>query len=407
MEQQLTLWQRRTLSLLLDKYEGSKTYLETNLVKQNFRIPPSMVFPDYTSDFADLTLVTDFEQQLHELEAKGWIRCQRSKTRGEISGICAVPGYWPDYYQALNRVAKKDRQARLLEIYRAYETCIFLKNFGEQQCNRIAAGKTPQFDEEKACAILKLCLFLETNQTAILERELSVEVLGDTKLWEKQYRSTVCRLIRNTGKYDQLLSEIEEKREWEALLLEEFQVYANPSHVWIKGNAILTLKTGQKICVYEGFPMALSYEIVKELLSIEIKGNEVMTIENLASFNRIRIPNIFFLFLSGYHSKIKKDILVLIASQNPHLNWQHFGDIDPDGFDIVEHLRRSTKIPFKTYHMGITELQDYATYTKPLENNDRMKAASLLEIEEYAEVVQYMLDHDCKLEQEIISWKST
>ena len=57
--------------------------------------------------------------------------------------------------------------------------------------------------------------------------------------------------------------------------------------------------------------------------------------------------------------------------------------------------------------MGITELQDYATYTKPLENNDRMKAAPLLEIEEYAEVVQYMLDHDCKLEQEIISWKST
>lgn len=50
-------------------------------------------------------------------------------------------------------------------------------------------------------------------------------------------------------------------------------------------------------------------------------------------------------------------------------------------------------------------MEQYQAYTKPLNQNDRTKARTLLENETYAETAAYMLAHDCKLEQEIISFR--
>ena len=51
--------------------------------------------------------------------------------------------------------------------------------------------------------------------------------------------------------------------------------------------------------------------------------------------------------------------------------------------------------------MGIKELQKYAEYTKPLSENDRKRLPSLYE-SEFAPVIKYMLDNNCKLEQEAL-----
>lgn len=55
--------------------------------------------------------------------------------------------------------------------------------------------------------------------------------------------------------------------------------------------------------------------------------------------------------------------------------------------------------------MGTEELETYRDYCKPLEPNDVAKARSLIAAEEYPGVMEYLLAHNCKLEQEIISWK--
>ena len=55
--------------------------------------------------------------------------------------------------------------------------------------------------------------------------------------------------------------------------------------------------------------------------------------------------------------------------------------------------------------MGITELKEFSTYGKPLEKNDITKAESLISKGKYAEIMKYILYHNLKLEQEIISWK--
>ena len=55
--------------------------------------------------------------------------------------------------------------------------------------------------------------------------------------------------------------------------------------------------------------------------------------------------------------------------------------------------------------MGMAELQKYSSYTRPLEENDLRKSDSLIAKGKYTEILDYMLKHNVKLEQEIISWK--
>ena len=54
--------------------------------------------------------------------------------------------------------------------------------------------------------------------------------------------------------------------------------------------------------------------------------------------------------------------------------------------------------------MGIEELEKYSDFSKALEQNDITKAKSLIAQGKYVEVLNYMLQNNLKLEQEIISW---
>ena len=89
----------------------------------------------------------------------------------------------------------------------------------------------------------------------------------------------------------------------------------------------------------------------------------------------------------------------------------HFGDIDAGGFEIHRDLCARTKIPFSRFYMDLQTLKKYAGFGKPLTENDRVRLQKMLQTEdsneqsadrELAEVVQYMLAHNLKLEQECI-----
>ena len=94
-----------------------------------------------------------------------------------------------------------------------------------------------------------------------------------------------------------------------------------------------------------------------------------------------------------------------LYNQNSKKKYYHFGDIDPDGFYILENLRNKTDIDFKPYKMGIAELEKYSAFSKILEDNDISKAKALIDNGCHKEIMEYMLQHNQKLEQEIISWK--
>lgn len=413
-------WKEQLLSKLLDQYEKSVTYAGENKVKQVFSVKPSDIFKGYNKDFLppeQLFQEKEFERLIRQMESEGLIHVVPPNT-GILCQICAVPERWEDYYACLNRTEKNILKKRLEEVYHRFCQCDLLEAYGKEKLQTLKNSRARKLDEKKvekeiteAEAIWNLVQFLKENrekQRTTLEREMSEAVLHDSKQWEKIYRKKVCGILEHTGRYDEPLAELEEERERQTALLEEFYIYSNPAYIYLKGDARICLEDGRELRIYHDLPMSIPFETFQKAKSIQIRDTALMTVENLTSFHRLEREHIFYLFLSGYHTRTKQALLQRIARENPGLSWHHFGDLDPDGLAIAGHLIRKTGLPFQLCAMGVQELQRFQTYAKPLEAPDRAKAEAMIKQgSSYAGILQYMLEHNCKLEQEIISWQET
>lgn len=413
-------WKEQLLSKLLDQYEKSVTYAGENKVKQVFSVKPSDIFKGYNKDFLppeQLFQEKEFERLIRQMESEGLIHVVPPNT-GILRQICAVPERLGDYYTCLDRTEKNILKKRLEEVYHRFCQCDLLEAYGKEKLQALKNSRARKLDEKKvekeiteAEAIWNLVQFLKENQEkqrTTLEREMSEAVLHDSKQWEKIYRKKVCGILEHTGRYDEPLAELEEERERQTALLEEFYIYSNPAYIYLKGEARICLEDGRELRIYHDLPMSIPFETFQKAKSIQIRDEALMTVENLTSFHRLEREHIFYLFLSGYHTRTKQALLQRIARENPGLSWYHFGDLDPDGLAIAGHLIRKTRLPFQLCAMGVQELQRFQTYAKPLEAPDRAKAEAMIKQgSSYAGILQYMLEHNCKLEQEIISWQET
>ena len=413
-------WKEQLLSKLLDQYEKSVTYAGENKVKQVFSVKPSDIFKGYNKDFLppeQLFQEKEFERLIRQMESEGLIHVVPPNT-GILRQICAVPERWEDYYACLNRTEKNILKKRLEEVYHRFCQCDLLEAYGKEKLQTLKNSRARKLDEKKvekeiteAEAIWNLVQFLKENQEkqrTTLEREMSEAVLHDSKQWEKIYRKKVCGILEHTGRYDEPLAELEEERERQTALLEEFYIYSNPAYIYLKGDARICLEDGRELRIYHDLPMSIPFETFQKAKSIQIRDAALRTVENLTSFHRLEGEHIFYLFLSGYHTRTKQALLQRIARENPGLSWHHFGDLDPDGLAIAGHLIRKTGLPFQLCAMGVQELQRFQTYAKPLEAPDRAKAEAMIKQgSSYAGILRYMLEHNCKLEQEIISWQET
>ncbi|MBR1614678.1 MAG: DUF2399 domain-containing protein [Treponema sp.] len=400
--------QKKALEFLLKKYESSKTYLGKNEVSQSFSLSPEKIFPDYVNDFADVDEIRDFENDIARLESESLIAI--SKNNDRIQKITAISSNenWQKIRTILGVKDKNEQKKEEIGFYSAiYEDSNseqIVKDFCKHQIERLETNKEAEYVQEDAKNIIALLNFILKNKSEILERELSISVLSNSKTWEEKYKRKILKILRQSGHFDALLEQCDDEKEKNKILLEECNIFSNPSYVHFKGNGKITFENGKRLAVFSDIPLALSSTSISEIASLEIDDSKIMTVENLTSFNRISDSETFFIFLSGYHNSAKQAFLKKIHKQNPNKEYYHFGDIDPDGFFILDNLRSKTQIDFTAYKMGIAELQKYSDFSKPLEQNDITKAKSLIANEKYAEILRYMLQNNLKLEQEIISW---
>lgn len=400
--------QKKALEFLLKKYESSKTYLGKNEVSQSFSLSPEKIFSDYVNDFADVDEIRDFENDIARLESESLIAI--SKNNDRIQKITAISSdeNWQKIRTILGVKDKNEQKKEEIGFYSAiYEDSNseqIVKDFCKHQIERLETNKDAEYVQEDAKNIIALLNFILKNKSEILERELSISVLSNSKTWEEKYKRKILKILRQSGHFDALLEQCDDEKEKNKILLEECNIFSNPSYVHFKGNGKITFENGKCINVFSDIPLALSSTSISEIAYLEIDDSKIMTVENLTSFNRISDSETFFIFLSGYHNSAKQAFLKKIHKQNPNKEYYHFGDIDPDGFFILDNLRSKTQIDFMAYKMGIAELQKYSDFSKPLEQNDITKAKSLIANEKYAEVLRYMLQNNLKLEQEIISW---
>ena len=59
------------------------------------------------------------------------------------------------------------------------------------------------------------------------------------------------------GAYDEPLAELEEERERQTALLEEFYIYSNPAYIYLKGDARICLEDGRELRIYHDLPMSI------------------------------------------------------------------------------------------------------------------------------------------------------
>lgn len=390
--------------MLLDVYENSVTYKGQNIKNQSFAIKPEKIFYEYNGDYTDQDEVNQFNREMQSLMEFEFVILDYERGIPVISKIKLNTNSINEIYSVLKRediTVKRNREIKMYTQYMGVHD--IMDAFCKSQVERLNDYKDAKYTSDIAINILKLLKYVLGNNSDIMERELSVAVLGDTKLFEKSYKSRICSIIEEYGELELDLSVLD-KKEKEKAILEEYQVFSNPSYIFFKGNVDIHYVDGNSISATPDNPIAILSEAIARIEMIKVNSNRIVTVENLTSYNRINDNKSTFIYLSGYHNTAKQRFLKKIAENNSGVSWFHFGDIDPDGYYILKNLIEKTGISFVPLYMDVQQLINCKQYCKPLEKNDMVKANSLLKFHFYDEVMEFMLANNCKLEQEIISW---
>lgn len=407
----LSDYQNKILEKLLDKYERSKQPYDSTEKLRAIMIKPADIYKDYDSDYSDIDEQSEFETDISELVNEEYITIRRKEKI--ISRIVLNVDSLDKIYILMKREPRKSAIQNEINLYKEWIGKNELINrYCTHQIELLESGKKAKYEIKVAENLLRLLEFVLSNRQMILERELSIALFGDTKIYEKEYRNKLLYILKTYGNYNDLISEIEEEKdnekeereEIEHSILEELNIYSNPKYVYFKGCAEITFEDGNSYKLSSDIPIALPMDKLNTIKSFVIGDSAIMTVENLASYNRIYEKDYFVIYLAGYHNIAKQSLIKLIASQNDVKEWYHFGDIDPDGFLILENLKKKTGINFKPVYMSINELKKYEKYTKKLEDNDTTKAQGLINKGLYVDIMEYMLKNNVKLEQEIVSW---
>jgi hypothetical protein len=393
--------QRDLLNTLLDKYERSKTFQGDNKVIQKITVKPEKVFPVYLDD-SQYEVFERVNDAIYDLEMRKIINVFRLRN-GVVSKIELNLEQLEVGYQVCGRTAKKIIHRQLSEVWERLETAITEKHIAgifhayiDEQKERIKQNKEVAYfdgDFGAYCELFQAVYEILKNDTEQFIRDFSVRLFANSKkleLMEDRIRSFLYEYSDCASKDN---------------ALEEYGIVKTPTNVSMKGKAILSI--GDQILNISEIKGDISFSTISltQITKIEITGSRVVTVENLTSFHSFEDQDSFIVYLGGYHNSVKRNFLKRLYEGNPEKQYVHFGDIDAGGFYIYEHLIKQSKIPFALLGMDVATLQKHKEAWQELSSNDRKRIQMLLNKEEtkgYHEVLQFMLENNCKLEQEAV-----
>ena len=382
---------KKLLNKLIDKYETSKSFIGQNKVNQKIPINPSKLFPKYSDD-AEVEFFSDLNESIHDLEKAELVSVDWLKGRvaGNISLNIRNLGA---AYKYVCRQPRKQTQERILSILSEYQesACQLLSDFILAQKKRIELNQNVEYfnsNEHDFEDLIRSVDFIQKNEDEILIRNASLALFKDSKRLESMI-SAIESLMRKYGDYEGCED-----------VLAECNVVKTPTQVLVKGNASINLN-GQIIDLSKvNGDIGLSTKSLRDVVSIDVFGNRVVTVENLTSFYNYSNRDDFVIYLGGFHNSVKRDFIKKVFAENALKSYMHFGDIDAGGFYILKHLRNKTGIHFFPMNMNVQTLEQYKSSLKILTAEDRNRLERFLDDEEFKNVARYMLEQNCKLEQE-------
>lgn len=392
----------RVINLLLDKYERSAVYQGT--AKRNQSVSLSVnkrLFPEYF----DLTSM-EFEvinEQMENLAALNLITLlwRGKKTDGILQKIvlCLEPESLAAAYRFVARKTRREKEEAVRSVLATYRDIFpsFVSWAQGRLDSHESVRKYIDIDHpDKLSDVLYLAEKIRENKEDIFLRRFSIRVFHDSKIAEHEIGSAVDILKK--------FPDDEQEAGLEGLsadeVLEEYNIYRNPSWVMVKGcGAPLALPMG----------VGISNEDIDRIpWDVSCVPRRILTIENLTSFHQWRtgpVSRDLVIYLGGYANRARRQMLVRLHEMYPDAFYAHFGDIDVGGFRIWKNLCRSTGLAIETLLMDEETYLHYIQYGKPLTDHDRRSLIEMMEdpfFHKQRELFALMLEKGIKVEQECV-----
>lgn len=395
-------YDRKILSHLLDTYENSllSTGENKRTIQIEFRftktsIPP--YFDESSSEYERIHVLMEL------LEGQNFIRIiwKDDKKDYLIQKVRLVTDHLEEAYQYIGRKPKRELEEEniiLLQKYldaKAPITVAFVRYLLERLQNHRSVKEYIVLENRKETEkFLRACVLVEQNRKSCYIREFSIMHFQDSKYFE-QIESRIVKVFRQFS-YEYLEMDTLE-------LLSEYGIYRTPNYVYFKGDARISIGEEAVDLSLLNQGIGISGEDLSSIQFSDLSRiKKVITIENLTSFFRYWEKDSLFIYLGGYHNRIRRTLLKMVYETIPYAKYYHFGDIDAGGFSILLDLRKKTGIPFMSYHMDLDTLKKYRQYGKCLTETDQKRLEKIGEEKEFCEVIGFMLEENIKLEQECI-----
>ena len=388
------------ISRLLDIYERRNGYAKRPEELRSIQFEVSKEYPIY-KDRYDNEKYRDINTAIEKNVAAGLIIAEKDQT-GRYSKIKLNIARVDECYALLKRTSIPDQCKKVLSVLEKANNveCLLIGRIVSDFCEQIKAYKKLPYDlGYDARRVGEVLQVLEavtklTSETYI--RNFSTALFKDSKRFQREYRSTIESILFN------YTDDVVEKDD----ILGYYNLYENPTYVLIKGNARICFdESAIELSEMPG-GIALSNGSLAGIHKISVKADKVITVENLTTYHDCDEQDAVYIYLGGYHNTSKQKLLELIYENNGDKEYYHEGDLDVYGFLILENLISKTQIPFKPLLMDVETIERFyrAGLYKTLTARDRKMIDSKKDgqLSAYKDVLEYMLTHDCKIEQESI-----
>lgn len=383
-------YEEQILSWLIDSYE-KKDPENSNTRKASISI--NAKYPEYKEPLSDTH--NDIETAIQHLLSWGYVQCRKNQ-QGYFTKIELLESTLPKIYRFLHRVPKTElweTQKNLLGKYIAQPDTVAGK-FCIAMLDRIDQRKDIEYGLAKDTKLLEDVLWALVNIERLTEetyiRNFSEMVFRDSKRLQN-ILNPITRILLDYG------DGVGQKE----TVLAQYNLISNPGYVYIKGDWQIQC---QGRCISTEMlrgGIAISSDALDEIERITVSGGIIISVENLTTYHDTKESQGAIIYLGGFMNTVRMNLLKKLYACEPNADYFHKGDLDPYGFLILEDLKDKTGIPFKPLDMDLDTLRHChrAGHFRPLDDADR-KAISSPSLVEYQPVLQYMVQHNCKIEQE-------
>jgi hypothetical protein len=423
-QEKIKEYKSKLLSLLLKKYETSKTFKtgEVSLQRPQFAI--NKLNNSLSKDYFDEMNYRKREwihQALAELQENEIIEVKWPKYKEglEIDKVYLNFNAIGNAYEIAGITPKQQKleDIKLILSPLSEHPWQWVRSFWDYNNEALSKNQTSglEIDNPKGYEdLVKTLLYLPTMDEGTMKRVISHQLFSDTKYIEKHVQSRLVSIYKRFGTIE-LDTDIE--------YLDSIGIVENPPITLVSGPLIFSSRNLSIDVAELPGGIGLSFETIKELEIKDINAKAILFIENLTAYheflkgnivedtlnssNFTNTDHILTIYTGGYpHHALRKLLYKLkgfVQQSNNSVEVYHWGDIDYGGILIFEHLRRNYFANLKPLFMDEYTYNKYLEYGMGFSPEYADKLTALLNDDSYDlwhKLIEALLRNKIRLEQE-------